>query len=154
MVISAPALPFEMTTKNPVVKPQGATWPREIDHINGDGCDNRLANLREVSHSENLANANKCIKNTTGFKGVSPKRGKFLACIRMHGRQYFLGYHDTREAAHAAYVEKAKELYGQSANSSDRPSHSQSAVPHTRRSQGKMARTASLLADRTKVLDK
>ena len=31
-------------------------FPKEIDHINGIKTDNRIENLREVSHSENLTN--------------------------------------------------------------------------------------------------
>jgi HNH endonuclease len=28
-------------------------WPREMDHINADGMDNRLSNLQVVTHAEN-----------------------------------------------------------------------------------------------------
>lgn len=42
----------------------------ELDHIDGDPLNNRIENLREVSHSENLANAKTRSDNTSGQKGV------------------------------------------------------------------------------------
>jgi hypothetical protein len=41
-----------------------------IDHINGDSADNRIANLRVVSHSENMRNCKKRSDNKTGVTGV------------------------------------------------------------------------------------
>ena len=45
-------------------------WPGLLDHINRDKTDNRIANLREVSMSENLLNTNLRKNNTSGVKGV------------------------------------------------------------------------------------
>lgn len=45
--------------------------PVEVDHINGDRTDNRLCNLREVSHAENMQNQKLYITNKSGFPGVS-----------------------------------------------------------------------------------
>ena len=51
-------------------------WPSQIDHINGDPTDNRLCNLREVSHSENNANRLWPWKPNarTGLPGVCKRR--------------------------------------------------------------------------------
>lgn len=42
----------------------------EIDHISGDGIDNRLCNLRSVSRSENCKNMRRNSKNKSGITGV------------------------------------------------------------------------------------
>jgi hypothetical protein len=55
-------------------------WPdHEIDHINGMKDDNRLANLRDVTHSENMRNDNTRIRMTT--RGYCMFRGKFRVRI-------------------------------------------------------------------------
>lgn len=81
-------------------------WPlNQIDHVNGNRADNRLENLREADSKINgqnkqVAQAN----NTTGFLGVSFKRKKFRARIKVNGRQLALGSFNTPEAAHEAYL--------------------------------------------------
>src|SRR5712671_2076486 len=40
----------------------------EVDHVNGDPADNRIANLRQCSRRENARNMR--VRNATGFKGV------------------------------------------------------------------------------------
>jgi hypothetical protein len=87
-------------------------WPeQQIDHINGDRADNRIANLRDVAprvNSQNRKRAN--ATNSNGLLGVSRcrERGTFVAQIRdPQGRMKFLGRFDQSEAAHAAYL-KAK----------------------------------------------
>lgn len=41
-----------------------------IDHINGDSADNRLHNLRIVSHAKNMRNCKQRVDNKTGVTGV------------------------------------------------------------------------------------
>ncbi|WP_430317168.1 HNH endonuclease, partial [Pseudomonas sp. p1(2021b)] len=73
----------------------------EIDHVNGDGTDNRLANLRLVSHQENQKNLARRFDNVSGVTGVAwdPLRGKWLVRGHVSGRQKNLGRFDDFEAA-------------------------------------------------------
>lgn len=65
----------------------------EVDHINGNGCDNRIANLRQVTRKENCRNKRKPKNNTTGAVGVYACRrsGKWLAQIRVDNKMRHLG---------------------------------------------------------------
>jgi hypothetical protein len=93
-------------------------WPAEhIDHINGDRSDNRLANLREASVSQNLGNAKRSKNNTSGFKGVCRGRGdKWRATICVNGKRRKIGSFSTPEEAHKAYCAAATEKRGEFAN--------------------------------------
>jgi hypothetical protein len=75
----------------------------EVDHINGDGLDNRLENLRVCRHADNLRNGRMRPNNTSGFRGVTVgKCGRWRAQIAINGKQIVLGeYFDKIEAAMA-----------------------------------------------------
>jgi len=91
-------------------------WGRPvIDHCDGDPLNNRWDNLRLASHTNNAANRPRLPRNTSGFKGVSfdRRRGDWMAQITKEGRRYFIGRFATAEEAHAAYVAKARELFGE-----------------------------------------
>ena len=94
-----------MTGRDPVA---------EIDHVDGDRSNNRWANLREASHSENGCNKPPPRSNTSGFKGVYFDRfaGRWKAQIKFAGRRRHLGRFDTPEEAHAAYRSAAARLHG------------------------------------------
>lgn len=85
-----------------------------VDHRNGDGLDNRRANLRLATESQNHFNAGKHSHNTSGYKGVTwdKERQKWLAQIRAYKRQYFLGRFTDPIAAARAYDAKCRELHG------------------------------------------
>lgn len=89
-------------------------WPVEVDHVNGDKSDNRWCNLREADRSTNEANKGLRADSTSGFKGVNwhKDRGRWRAHITHQGKHYSLGYHDTPEAAHAAYLAAARDKFG------------------------------------------
>ena len=80
-------------------------WPKEqIDHINRNRLDNRIANLREVSHKQNQQNRSKPSNNTSGHPGVvwNKQRSKWQARIRHNYKQIHLGYFSILEEAIAA----------------------------------------------------
>lgn len=89
-------------------------WPtNQLDHINRVKDDNRLCNLRAVSHQENMWNTTKQKINKSGYAGVSwkAKIGKWVAQIGLNGTRRHIGYFDTKEEAHAAYVRAKEELH-------------------------------------------
>lgn len=86
-------------------------WPKSIDHINGDGTDNRLCNLRECDQKTNSQNIRKAkVNSLTQVLGVwKHPNGRFRATICIDGKSKHIGYFSTPEDAHAAYrVVKAK----------------------------------------------
>lgn len=77
-----------------------------VDHIDGDGFNNRRSNLRICTHAENAANRGPEHRSSTGFVGVEKlKRGGFKARMRVEGRLVHLGVFSTAEEASAAYRE-------------------------------------------------
>lgn len=84
---------------------------REIDHINGNKADNRLANLREVPHAENAKNAPLYKSNKSGVAGVrwEPSHKAWGATINYAGKQRRIGrfkqFEDAVQARKAAEVE-------------------------------------------------
>lgn len=92
-------------------------WPQAIDHINGDGCDNRWSNLRSVGvkiNNENRRTAR--VNNTTGLMGVIRRpNGKFAAAIKaqLGGQRLsiYLGSWETAETAHAVYLDAKRRLH-------------------------------------------
>lgn len=87
-------------------------WPSTIDHINGDANDNRICNLREVSHTMNMQNKRAPFKNNKcGFLGVRFKAGRYEASIYTQGKKHHLGRFDLPEEAHEAYVAAKRRLH-------------------------------------------
>lgn len=88
-------------------------WPvLQVDHINGNPNDNRIANLRLVSASENAQNKRKARSdNSSGFLGVTAHYGKWRAQISVMGERHHLGNFSTPEEAHAAYVEAKRRIH-------------------------------------------
>ncbi len=76
-------------------------WPEgEVDHINGDKADNRISNLRVVTHQQNARNRPLRRDNMSGVSGVGLFRGKWRASIKGDSNEpIFLGEFDTLEDA-------------------------------------------------------
>lgn len=68
-----------------------------IDHIDHNGFNNKLYNLREVTVEENNKNISLPKNNTSGVIGVSfnKRRGKWFAQIRSNKKKYYLGLFDS-----------------------------------------------------------
>lgn len=90
-------------------------WPTSfIDHVNGNPSDNRIANLRDVSCQLNLQNQRNAQKRSkSGFLGVSFHKAKkrWRAQIAVDNKSIHIGYFDTPESAHEAYVIKKREIH-------------------------------------------
>lgn len=87
-----------------------------IDHIDGNGQNNRISNLRDVSKGTNRRNAPTLqVNNTTGFNGVSwdDKLKKYRAVLVTDGMHHWLGRHDTAEEAAMARRRKEIEMFGE-----------------------------------------
>lgn len=92
----------------------GLVLNSDVDHINMDRKDNRIANLRQVDRSTNMQNKLRpSVNNKSGFLGVfcDKRRGKFYAQIRKDGKNTHLGTFETAESAHAAYVTAKREYH-------------------------------------------
>ena len=78
----------------------------QIDHINQNKTDNRICNLRQVSHQENNFN-----KTNKGVYEVQRKDDiVYISKIKLNGKSIHLGTFDTEEEARQAYIE-AKQKY-------------------------------------------
>lgn len=91
--------------------PQG----KIIDHINGNGLDNRKCNLRFATSQTNAFN--KCKPNvpcTSKYKGVLRRhgRGKWIARIKYNDRHLELGKYDTEEKAASVYNFASRIMFG------------------------------------------
>lgn len=83
--------------------------PYEIDHINHSPDDNRLENLREVTHSQNMRNRRGY--GVSKYVGVSPSgnSGKWVASVKIRGHLFYLGTFEVEEDAAEAYDRKCVE---------------------------------------------
>jgi hypothetical protein len=83
----------------------GEPVPREIDHRDRDGTNNRIANLRAATHFQNMTNMTALRTNKLGVKGVSfdAQRGKFVAQLIAYGICRLSRRFDTLEEAELAY---------------------------------------------------
>lgn len=79
---------------------------READHVNGDGLDNRHANLRVVTHAQNHQNKRDRIGNSPSPRGVTCRRGtRWIAQATLRGRHHYIGSFGSAEEASAAAAE-------------------------------------------------
>ena len=86
---------------------------KQIDHINGNGLDNRKANLRVCSKSENSRNKVRWSnKKSSIYKGVFQRsKNCWSAVIGFERNIYHLGYFNTEKKAALAYNKAAKQYH-------------------------------------------
>lgn len=106
----------------------GITDPKIIvDHINGDGLDNRKANLRICTPTENMANRNQQARERSGyskFRGVTWHKGcrKWQVQITSGGKSHHVGLFGSEVDAAIAYNMAAIQLFGEFARLNEVPS--------------------------------
>lgn len=88
-----------------------------VDHVNGNGLDNRRANLRFATQAQNCVNRASRRGSTSAFKGVYKRAGSaagtWCASISANGKARHLGSFPSEMAAARAYDRAAFELHGQ-----------------------------------------
>jgi hypothetical protein len=79
----------------------------DIDHIDGCGLNNRIANLRLATRSQNTANTDS--KNYT----LDKRSGRFYVQVKLDGNNQYGGSFEFEEDALAAGKVMKKEIYGE-----------------------------------------
>jgi hypothetical protein len=82
-----------------------------VDHINGNGLDNRRSNLRIVNFAQNAQNRGNQ-RNKLTPKGVTQIKNKFRARIRVKGILIHLGYFTSKKDAAKEYDKAAIKYFG------------------------------------------
>jgi hypothetical protein len=78
-------------------------WPKnQIDHIDHDITNNRLSNLRVVTHEGNMRNLSLYRTNTSGHTGVYNDHGRWVAYYYRNGTRREIGRYGSKDEAVAA----------------------------------------------------
>ncbi|MGL6208700.1 MAG: hypothetical protein ACRC14_02580 [Paracoccaceae bacterium] len=84
------------------------------DHIDGNGINNRRANLREATAAQNQHNQRTRADNTSGVKGVDWNKGrqKWRARIKINKQSVLLGLFTSIADAAKAYADASAKHHG------------------------------------------
>lgn len=91
--------------------------PTQLDHIDNDGTNNQISNLRPATPQQNQFNKRRSSKHATP-KGVhyDPERNKWRACATLNRKHYYLGRYDTIREAADAYQAFTRNHHGEFRN--------------------------------------
>lgn len=95
------------------------SWPEQvIDHIDGNGLNNKWNNLRTCSQSDNSCNSRIMKNNTSGIKGLHWDKAnrKWLVYICRNGKNKNLGRYADKNQALAILHAHRQNLHGEFAN--------------------------------------
>lgn len=87
-----------------------------VDHINGNGTDNRRANLRVCSRTENNRSFRQPIGRSRYRGVVLLPHGSWMSQIKCDGRRHYLGSFADEQDAARAYDAAAVRLFGEMAH--------------------------------------
>lgn len=88
---------------------------KQVDHINGNGLDNRRSNLRLATKSQNMANVRLTKSNKSGVKGVHwrNREKRWVAQLTFQGKTTQLGYFRNIQDAQKKYDDEALKFFGE-----------------------------------------
>jgi hypothetical protein len=87
-----------------------------VDHQNNNPLDNRRANLRLATHSQNACNRPKMRgKTTSQYIGIyfEKRTGRWIARIEHNNKRIWIGRYDSEIDAALAYDDAAKKYHGE-----------------------------------------
>ena len=92
--------------------------PPIIDHIDGDGTNNRPDNMRPATKAQNRANGRKSIlakPTSSKLRGAIWHKGarKWMSAIYSKKKTKYLGLFETEIEAHQAFCKAARDIYGE-----------------------------------------
>jgi len=86
-----------------------------IDHIDGNTINNKIENLRKVTHQQNILNQKLRTTNTSGIKNICwhKREGKWYVRVMNKGVMKNIGYFEDLELAELAAIEVRRKYHGQ-----------------------------------------
>jgi hypothetical protein len=94
--------------------------PKVTDHIDNDQLNNRIENLREVTHQQNALNKKRDFNSASPYKGVKPasraRKNGFVpweVSVSVNRRQVYLGTFDNIEVANQVAIAARNKYHGQ-----------------------------------------